>query len=262
MFLEVKGLTKHFDGVTAVDNVSFEVSPGEIFALIGPNGAGKTTVFNLISGVLKFDSGEVKFKGKALRGLKPYQIRALGIARTFQNLQLFSSMSSVENVMAGAHLTGKKGFVQSLLRLPGVAAEEKETYRRSVSVMEEMGLGSDIDIPASTLPFGKQRLLEIARALSGSPELLLLDEPAAGLNAGEAKQLAENLKKLRDKGISLVLVEHDMDTVMEVADRILVLNFGVPIALGTPEEIRNDAQVKKAYLGEDEEFEYASSTGA
>jgi branched-chain amino acid transport system ATP-binding protein len=262
VFLEVKGLTKHFDGVTAVDNVSFKVFPGEIFALIGPNGAGKTTVFNLISGILKPDSGDVKFKGKDLTVLKPFQIRTLGMARTFQNLQLFSSMSSVENVMAGAHVTGKKGFVQSLLRLPGVAIEEKETYRLSVSVMREMGLGSDIDTPASTLPFGKQRLLEIARALSGAPELLLLDEPAAGLNAGETKQLAENLKKLREKGLALILVEHDMDTVMEVADRILVLNFGIPIAMGTPEEIRNNTQVKKAYLGEDEEFEYAAGAGA
>lgn len=257
MLLEVNELAKSFGGVMAVNHVSFHVSRGEIFALIGPNGAGKTTVFNLLSGMIPPDKGGAKFKGKSLTGLKPYQIRAMGMARTFQNLQLFNSLSALQNVMVGSYLSGRKGFIQSLLRLPGVAGEEEMIRQRSLSSMDELGLAKDSDTPASALPFGKQRLLEIARVLSGSPELLLLDEPAAGLNASETKQLAHYLKRLKEKGISMVLVEHDMETVMEVADRILVLDFGTAIAEGTPEEIQRNAQVRKAYLGEEDEYEYA-----
>lgn len=257
MFLEVSGLTKHFGGVMAVEHINFNVNQGEIFALIGPNGAGKTTVFNLLTGMIPPDEGEAKFKGKGLTGLKPYQIRNIGIARTFQNLQLFNSLSVLENVMVGAFLSGRKGFIQSLLRLPGVAGEEEQVRKKSQEVIEELGLGKDINTPASALPFGKQRLLEIARVLAGSPELLFLDEPASGLNASETKQLANYLKKLKKDGITLVLVEHDMETVMDVADRILVLNFGTAIAEGTPEEIQRNDEVKKAYLGEEDQDEYA-----
>lgn len=262
MLLEVKGLTKHFGGVMAVENVSFNVGEGEIFALIGPNGAGKTTVFNLISGMIAPDKGEASYKGKSLISLKPFQIRHLGIARTFQNLQLFKSLTALENVMVGAYLNGRKGFIQSLMRLPGVAGEEEMVRQQSLAVMEEMGLGQDINTPASALPFGKQRLVEIARVLSGLPELLFLDEPAAGLNASETKNLTYFLKKLKQKGISMILVEHDMETVMEVADRILVLNFGVAIAEGTPEEIQRNAEVRKAYLGEEDQDEFAQSKWA
>lgn len=262
MILEVKGLTKHFGGVMAVNKVDFEVVRGEIFALIGPNGAGKTTVFNLITGMFPPDGGEITYQGKNILGLKPYQIRGRGIARTFQNLQLFSNLTAVENVMAGAYLSGRKGFIQSLLRLPGVAGEEAAVRQRSLACMAELGLEGDADLPAPTLPFGKQRLLELARALAGSPELLLLDEPASGLNSAETRQLAAYLKKLREKGLTMILVEHDMDTVMEVADRILVLNFGMTIAAGTPEEIQNDDLVKKAYLGEEEDFDYTAGRGA
>lgn len=262
MLLEVKGLNKHFGGVMAVDNVSFNVGEGEIFALIGPNGAGKTTVFNLISGMINPDQGEAWYKGKNLIGLRPYQIRQLGIARTFQNVQLFKSLTALENVMVGAYLSGKKGFIQSLIRLPGVAGEEEQIRLQSLASMEEMGLGQDINEPATSLPFGKQRLLEIARVLSGTPKLIFLDEPAAGLNASETKKLTYFLKMLKQKGLSIVLVEHDMDTVMEVADRILVLNFGVTIAEGTPEEIQCNAEVIKAYLGEEDQDEFAQSKWA
>lgn len=257
MLLEVNNLSKHFGGVMAVDDVSFNVAKGEIFALIGPNGAGKTTVFNLLTGMFPPDQGEAKFNGKSLVGLKPYQIRHMGIARTFQNLQLFNSLSALENVMVGAYLSGKKGFIESLLRLPGVAAEEERVRQWSLGCMEELGLSRDAGTPALTLPFGKQRLLEIARVLSGSPELLLLDEPAAGLNASETKLLAHYMKKLKEKGYTMVLVEHDMETVMDVADRILVLNFGVAIAQGTPAEIQSNVQVREAYLGEEDLYEYA-----
>lgn len=257
MLLEVNNLSKHFGGVMAVDDVSFHVAKGEIFALIGPNGAGKTTVFNLLTGMFPPDQGEAKFNGKSLAGLKPYQIRHMGIARTFQNLQLFNSLSALENVMAGAYLSGKKGFIESLLRLPGVAAEEERVRQRSLGCMEELGLGRDAGTPALVLPFGKQRLLEIARVLSGAPELLLLDEPAAGLNAGETKLLAHYMKRLKEQGYTMVLVEHDMETVMDVADRILVLNFGVAIAQGTPDQIQSNVQVREAYLGEEDLYEYA-----
>ncbi|MDD2233775.1 MAG: ABC transporter ATP-binding protein [Desulfitobacteriaceae bacterium] len=257
MFLEVSGLTKHFGGVMAVEHIKFNVNKGEIFALIGPNGAGKTTVFNLLTGMIPPDEGGAKFKGKNLVGLKPYQIRNIGIARTFQNLQLFNSLSVLENVMVGAYLSGRKGFIQSLLRLSGVAAEEEQVRKKSLEVIEELGLGKDINNPASVLPFGKQRLLEIARVLAGSPELLFLDEPASGLNVGETKKLANYLKKLKKDGFTLVLVEHDMETVMNVADRILVLNFGTVIAEGTPEEIQRNDEVKKAYLGEEDQYEYS-----
>jgi len=262
MLLEVKNLTKRFGGVMAVNRVSFNVNEGEIYALIGPNGAGKTTVFNLLSGMLRPDEGGARFKGKSLAGLKPHQIRALGIARTFQNLQLFNSLSVVENIMVGAYLDGRKGFIQSLLRVPGVAFEEEQIRRKSLAIMEELGLECDAGTPAAALPFGKQRLLEIARVLSGSPELLLLDEPAAGLNASESKQLARRLKRLKEKGVTMVLVEHDMDTVMEVADRILVLNFGGAIAEGSPDEIQRDAEVRKASLGEEDETDYAADKWA
>lgn len=259
MVLEVKCLTKSFGGVMAVHDTSFHVNNGEIFALIGPNGAGKTTVFNLISGMLQPDKGEIEFKGKSILGLEPYRIRQMGIARTFQNLQLFSSLSALENVMVGAYLKGRKGFIQSLLHLPGVSTEEKKIRQQSLDCLEELGLADEVNTLASVLPFGKQRLLEIARAICGSPELILLDEPAAGLNASETEQLAQYLKKLSKKGFSLILVEHDMNMVMEIADRILVLNFGTPISQGTPEEIQNNKLVRKAYLGEEEEFFYASS---
>ncbi len=253
MLLEISGLTKHFGGVAAVKDISFTVGEGEIFALIGPNGAGKTTVFNMITGMLTPDAGAVVFMGKRLAGMKPHRIAAAGLTRTFQNLQLFGKMSVLENVMAGAHLQGKTGFFKSLVRWPGSVAENKKVELNSLRLLEEVGLRDQSGVYASALPFGQQRLLEIARSLASGPRLLLLDEPAAGLNSAETRNLAKYLMQLRRQGTSMVLVEHDMETVMEVADRILVLNFGQSIGEGTPEKIRKDPQVIKAYLGEVEQ---------
>ncbi len=259
MLLEVQGLTKHFGGVAAVRDVGFAVPEGTIFALIGPNGAGKTTVFNMITGMLQPDSGSISFLGKPLNGLKPYQVAAAGITRTFQNLQLFGDMTVLENVMTGAYLKGGAGFVRSMFRLPGINREDKLIREQALALLAEVGLDGAADLPAAALPFGQQRLLEIARALASGPRLVLLDEPAAGLNSAETKDLAVFLKKLKKaetpaNGLTMVLVEHDMETVMEVADRILVLNFGQEISTGTPAEIQADPEVIRAYLGEEDQI--------
>lgn len=253
MLMEIAGLTKSFGGVAAVKDINFMVCRSEIFALIGPNGAGKTTLFNLITGLLAPDEGTIVFDGRPVSGLKPHLIAAAGIARTFQNLQLFANMSALDNIMAGAHLKGRTGFLKCLTGWPGAAVEEQKIRHEALNLLSELGLAEYRDTPAANLPFGKQRLLEIARALASGPKLLLLDEPAAGLNSAETKELAAFLKKLKGQGYALLLVEHDMEMVMEVADRIMALDFGASIAEGTPPEIQANRAVIKAYLGEDEQ---------
>lgn len=250
--LRVSNLTKSFGGVIAVHDVSFDIYPGQITAVIGPNGAGKTTLFNMITAILPMTSGQVHFMDKNITGLKPYQIAKLGITRTFQNLQIFGNMSVVENVMTGAHTQLRTGILRSAFRPPSVIREEVKMHDEALKQLENVGLLEYAYDEADTLPYGNQRLLEIARAAASGSRLILLDEPMAGLNPQESKKLVTIIERMRASGMTFLFVEHDMETVMSIADNIVVLDFGEKIAEGTPQEIYNNPAVIAAYLGDEE----------
>lgn len=247
--LEVSHLSKKFGGIVAVSDVSFSVMSGQIKAVIGPNGAGKTTTFNLITGVDSPTAGQIRFKGAEINRMKPYEIASKGISRTFQNVELFNNMSVLESVMVGRHPRTFSGMLSAAFRLPLSKREEKLIAKDAMEWLEFFGLDAYAEDLAANLPFGQQRILEFARAMATNPELLLLDEPAAGLNISETEQVGEFIRKIREMGVTVILVEHDMSLVMDISDEIIVLNYGKLIAEGTPREIQNNADVIAAYLG-------------
>jgi branched-chain amino acid transport system ATP-binding protein len=250
--LETQGVSKEFGGVTALNGVDFGVRQGQIKAIIGPNGAGKTTIFNVITGVFLPSRGMVLFRGRPLVGLKSYAIASLGIGRTFQTVQLFGEMTVLENVMLGRHPKTRAGVLGSALRTPSMRREEREIREGSLAILQAVGLHERAGQVAASLPYGEQRLIEIARALAMEPVLLLLDEPAAGLNRQEKARLGELIRAIRDRGITILLVDHHMDLVMEVSDEVLVLNYGEKIAEGPPAAVQRHQGVIAAYLGEGE----------
>ena len=247
--IELQSVSKSFGGIQALYDISFKVEPGAIHAIIGPNGAGKTTLFNIVTGMYAPDEGEVRFEGRAIQGMAIHDIVRLGIARTFQNVELFGSMSVLENVLVGRHSRMRSGFWGAIGRWRRVTDEESLAVEQARELLRFTGIEELVDQKSSDLPFGWQRFLEIARALASEPKLLLLDEPASGLNAVETSQLGELLVKIRDRGVTLLLVEHDMSLTMGVSDHILVLHQGRRLAEGTPREIQADEAVIGAYLG-------------
>ena len=253
VLLEVDNLTLRFGGLTALNEVNFEIRQGEILGLIGPNGAGKTTCFNVMTGVYQATSGDVRFDGTSLSRLKRHKITQLGIARTFQNIRLFKAMTVLENVMVGADAHSKVSFFDALFRTPRHRRTEAAALARAKELLDLVGIRARHDELASNLSYGDQRRLEIARAMATGPKLLCLDEPAAGFNPAEKIKLMELIRKVRDEGYTVLLIEHDMRLVMGVTDRIVVLEFGQKIAEGTPAEIRDNPAVIAAYLGVDEE---------
>ncbi len=257
--LRIEKLKKNFGGVTAVDGVDFEVNSHQIKALIGPNGAGKTTIFNLISGIYPITSGTIKFKGQKINGLKSYVIAKRGVSRTFQNVQMFENMSVLENVMVGRHCRTKSGFLAAILNLKKTRAEEKRIREYSLEMLSFVGVETKKDETASGLVFRQQKLLEFARALATEPELILLDEPVAGLSVPETDEMIQLIYRIREIGITILLVEHDMGMVMEVSDEVVVLDSGQVIAEGTPRQVQNNEAVITAYLGKGE-VENASYT--
>jgi len=247
--LRVENLSIQFGGVRAIQSLDFVINPGTIHSIIGPNGAGKTTLFNMITGIYTPTAGDIYLDNVPITGRRPHELARMGMSRTFQNLQIMKTMTALENVMVGRHLHLNRNLFSCLLRLPSVTRGERQARKRCVELMESVGLGAYIDADAGAMPYGALKRLEIARALAAEPKLLLLDEPAAGLNATETKEIDEVIVKVARSGVTVVLVEHDMKLVMGISDHILVLDYGRKLAEGTPEVVRANPAVIAAYLG-------------
>ncbi len=251
-FLEVKGVSKHFGGLAAVDKVSLEVNQGEIISVIGPNGAGKTTLFNMLTGAHALTEGEIIFDGEPIHNHTPQEIVEKGLARTFQNIRLFPELRVIENVLIGMHIHTQYSFLDILFRTKKFRKIEVEKHQRAIDILDSIGLKQQVHNYAVNLPYGDQRRLEIARAISTNAKILLLDEPAAGMNPQESEELLEFIKELRDQGYTIILIEHDMNVVMNISDRIVVIDYGKKIAEGLPEDIATNKRVIEAYLGRSE----------
>lgn len=254
VFLHVENLQKSFGGVQALKGLSFKVSPGIIKAIIGPNGAGKTTLFNVITGIFPPNGGAIALNGISIEGRKAREIARLGVSRTFQNVEVFGRMTVLENVMVGRHIQSRAGIISTGLRLVGMRREERQIRESAMQHLAFVGLEERVTELAGNLPLGEQKLLEVARALATDPEILLLDEPAGGLNTRETEGLAALIHRILEQGITVVLVEHDMNLVMDISDEIMVMNFGEKIAEGKPKQVKDDPLVIKAYLGEEVDY--------